>query len=284
MHLRQSCPFLGVVDSDTLRVEWEGQPRLLRLMDVDPERALPGGSVPATEFGRRTMQWLRGTVFEPVQDVTLEFPRDTPATSNSGKLLGYVSVAGENVNVRLVREGWSPCFDKYGHPRIYREEMERAELWARLEGRGVWGGCGGRGDYHALRAYWRLRAGQVDGCRHAAAMGEDILGCRNDYDEIAARARAGTQACIFSDLVRPFHMADGSVLIQLGNPRRPLAAFFPPQAAALAAFLERAFLGFGKPNYLYLTGTVTLAGEHPQISIEIPEQVGTCAPRTTEGG
>ena len=136
VQLRRSCPFLGVVDTDTLRVEWEGQPRLVRLMDVDPERALPGGAKPTTDFGRRTLRWIKEAVFEHVNEVVLEFPGEELTLSNSGKLLSYVFVRGENYNVRLVREGWSPCFNKYGHPRIHREDMARAELQARLERQG----------------------------------------------------------------------------------------------------------------------------------------------------
>lgn len=280
MHSRRSCPLLGIVEPHTLRVEWEGQPRLVRLMDVDPEQARPGGTKSATDFGRRTLRWAREVVLKDIHEIVLEFFGEEPLLSNTGKLLAYALVGGDNFNVRLVREGWSPCFNKYGRPRIYREEMERAEFRARLEGRGIWGGRGGRGDYHALKSYWNLRAGQVDDCRHSTALGEDILGCRNDYADIVARARSGTSACVFSDLARAFHMADGSILIQLGGPRRPLSAFFPPSASSLAGFLEREFLGFGKPNYLYFHGELSLAGEQPQIAVEMVEQVSTCPPRT----
>ncbi|MEE8386842.1 MAG: thermonuclease family protein [Dehalococcoidia bacterium] len=276
VQLRRSCSLLGVVDADTLRVEWEGHPRLVRLMDVDPERATPGGTKPTTDFGRRTLRWAKEVVFAQVTDVVLGFPGEEPQLSNSGKLLGYVFVGGENYNVRLIREGWSPCFTKYGNPRIFREEMEQAELQARLDGRGIWGGRGGRGDYHALKTYWLLRAGQVDACRHATATGEDILGCRLDYRDIVARAQSGTSGCVFSDLARAFHMADGSVMIQLGSPQNPLSAFFPPGARDLAGFLQREFLGFGKPNYLFFHGRLSMVGEQPQITIEMLEQVSTC--------
>ncbi|HVP09709.1 MAG TPA: thermonuclease family protein [Phycisphaerae bacterium] len=280
MSLRRTCPFLGLLDSDTLRVEWEGQPRLVRLMDVDPERATPGGAKPATEFGRRTLRWGQDVYFKDVAEVLLEFACDHVSLSNSGKLLCYAFVRGENCNVRLIREGWSPCFQKYGDPRIHRREMEQAELWARMEGRGIWGGLGGRGDYLALKNYWQLRAGQIAGFRLATGMGEDILNCRLDYPEIVSIARAKRAAHVFVELSRAFHNPDGSVLIQLGNPMQPFSALFPAGANGLAGFLEREFLGFGKPNYIYLNGEVTLTDGHPQITIEHPEQVGTCPPET----
>jgi micrococcal nuclease len=280
MALRRTCPFLGVLDGDTLQVAWDGGSRLVRPMDVDPERAMAGGSKPATELGRRTLRWARDVYFKEIAEVLLEFTSDGIALSNSGKLLCYVHVNGDLYNVRLVREGWSPCFQKYGHPRIHRMEMERAEFWARFEGRGIWSGLGGRGDYQALKNYWQLRAGQIACYRLATAMGEDILNCRLDYADIVAAARAKSRIHAFVEFVRAAHLPDNSVVIQLGSPQQPFSAFFPPDARALAGFLEREHLGFGKPNYVYLQGTLRLQDENPQIVIEHPEQVSTCPPDT----
>ncbi len=276
MQLRRSCRLLGVPNTDTLRVEWEGQPRSVRLMDVDPESAAPGGAKAPTDFGRRTLRWMREVVLKEVGEVVLDFAGEEIMLSNSGKLLCYAHVGGENLNVRLVREGWSPCFEKYGRPMDHREDMAHAELRARYEGRGIWGGRGGRGDYQVLKTYWRIRAGQVDDVRHAMAMGEDIMCCRHDYRDIVQRAQAGTEACVFGDLTRAFHMADGSVLIQIGSPQQPLSALFPPSAAPLAGFLEREILGFGKPNYLHFQGAMSMAGDVPQITVELLDQIATC--------
>jgi endonuclease YncB( thermonuclease family) len=280
MSLRRTCPFLGLLDSDTLRVEWEGQPRLVRLMDVDPERATPGGAKPATEFGRRALRWAQDVYFKDVGEVLLEFISDEISLSNSGKLLCYVFVRDDSCNVRLIREGWSPCFQKYGNPRIHRQEMEQAEFWARLEGRGIWGGLGGRGDYRTLKDYWQLRAGQIASYRLATAMGEDILNCRMDYPDILAIARARRQANVFVELTRAFHNADGSITCQLGNPMQPFSALFPPTMSGLAGFLEREYLGFGRPNYIYLNGTLTLSDGQPRIVIEHTDQVCTSPPQT----
>jgi len=280
MSLRRSCPLLGVVDSGTLRVEWEGAARLVRLMDVDPESASSGGAKPCTAFGRRTLRWIKEEYLQDVAEVLLEFPSDEKAVSNSGKLLCYVFVHGDNFNVRLVREGWSPVFQKYGAPRLYRGLMENAEFRARMEGRGVWGGQGGRGDYAVLKSYWQLRAGQIACFRLATAMGEDILNCRLDYQDIVAVARAKRTADFFVELVRPIHRPDNAVVFQLGSPAQPFSAFFPPVARDLACFLEREFTGFGKPNYVFLNGPASMSGDYPQVLIEHAEQVATCPPNT----
>ncbi len=278
MQLRRSCPLLAVVDTDTLRVQWEGAPRLVRLLDARPERATPGGYKPPTDFGRRTLRWMKEDFLQDAADVVLEFPDEDVSLSNGGKLLCHVIVRGESLNVRLVREGWSPCFEKYGRPRIHREALEHAELRARYEGEGIWGDRGGRSDYHALKAWWSLRAGLMDDCRRAIAMGEDVLCCRLFYREIVARADTGTAACVFADLARPYRMTDGSTIFQLGSPQQPLTAYFPPEASSLAGFVDREFLGTGRPNYLYFRGPLSLAGDHPQITIDLPDHVSTCPP------
>ncbi len=278
MSLRRSCPFLGVVDTGILRIEWDGQPREIRLMDVDPESGVPGGIKPSTEFGRRALKWARERFFLDVGEVTLEFPSNDLLFSNSGRLLCYVHVGGENYNVRLVREGWSPCFQKYGHSPTHREAFEEAEFWARMEGRGIWSGLGGRGDYGPLRTYWQIRAGQVTGYRLATAMGEDILSCRYDHRAITDLAKAETWGHIFADLVRTYHLPDGGVRIQVGSPCLPLTALFPPTARALAGFIEREFVGFGKPNYVYLEGPLSIEDGGPQILIEHHNQISTCPP------
>jgi micrococcal nuclease len=244
-------------------------------MDVSPERAAPGGPKQATHFGRQALAWARETYFKDHTEVDLEFPSDKPWHSNSGKLLAYAIAQGDNYNVRLVREGWSPCFEKYGLPRIHRAEMAGAELRARLEGRGIWGGLGGRGDYAALKAYWAQRAGQVESYRNALFMGEDILSTRMDGENILARAKAGAAATVFADVQRSCDVSDGSLLIQIGSPQLALCAHFPPSARSLAAFVEREYLGPFKSNYLFFTGQLSLAGPHPQIAIERPDQLSS---------
>ena len=278
MSLRRTCPVLGVVDTDVLRVEWDGEPRLARLRDVLPEPAGIGARRRPTEFGRRTLRWLRDTYLKNVAEVDLEFPGDEIELSNSGNMLCYVHARGECINVRIVREGWSPCFNRYGHPVIHRAEMERAELLARMEGRGVWGGSAGRNDYPALKAHWLLRAGQVNDCIKAATLGEDLYCARRDYALILSRAKSQTNVWVFADLAGTYHMTDGSVLMQVGNPRQPLCLFYPPSSRSLAHFIEREFVGFGKQNYLYFNGAMSLAADKPQITLEHLDEISTCPP------
>jgi len=54
-----------------------------------------------------------------------------------GRILGYVWVDGTNINVEIVRAGWSPFWTKYGAGK-YADEFRAAEAEAREQGRGLW--------------------------------------------------------------------------------------------------------------------------------------------------
>jgi micrococcal nuclease len=54
-----------------------------------------------------------------------------------GRTLAYLFVDGKNVNVEMVRSGWSPFFDRYGKGR-YQAEFEAAEQEARQARIGIW--------------------------------------------------------------------------------------------------------------------------------------------------
>jgi hypothetical protein len=200
--------------------------------------------------------------------------------SNSGKLLAYIVHGGQNINLRMVSEGWSPCFDMYGHPLRYCSEMYEAEHRARFEGRGVWGGLGGAADYSELKQYWLLRAGQIEAFRHARSMGEDVLCSRLHHKEISRRAKGGARTDLFTDVASSFHLADGATLMQLGSPQLPICAYFPSGSRDLAGYVERCFVGHGKANYFYLSGNLSLVHDQPQILVERLEQISPSPPRT----
>lgn len=276
---RRVCALREVVDAHTLLVQWNDRPQLLRLMDVAPESGSAAAGRTPTQFGRQTLRWATEDFFKGVRDVQIESPDDHWLSSNSGSQLGYAIVRGENYNVRLVREGFSPCFEKYGHPTTYRCEMEKAEQWARREGLGLWGSPV-REQYRSRKQWWLLRAGQVEGFRHAVDMGDDIFDCRAHYKEVVRHAKTGAKAAVFADVVGRFDLADGATLLQLGSPRQPLCAYFPPTLQGLSSFISEEYIGIGKPNYLYFDAVLSMEGNQPQFNIATPDQITTYPPRT----
>jgi micrococcal nuclease len=120
------CRVTRVVDGDTLRVRCAGRDERVRLLQIDtPEREEPlyveaREALRARIAGREV--WL-----EPWRE-----PRD-----DHGRLLAYAFAGGENLNLTMIREGFSPYFDRYGAGR-YAHEFAAAEREARTARRGLW--------------------------------------------------------------------------------------------------------------------------------------------------
>lgn len=129
----QLCPIVRIIDGDTADVmfEWHGtQKERLRFLQVDtPERGEPG-------FKEATAALAELIGDQPVR---LEFEEPgKPTRGNFGRLLVYVfNSRGQNINVELIRAGWSPYWTKYG-PGRFQAEMEAAEAEARAAKRAMW--------------------------------------------------------------------------------------------------------------------------------------------------
>jgi micrococcal nuclease len=120
------CRVTRVVDGDTLRVRCAGRHERVRMLQIDtPEReqalhAEAREALRARLAGREV--WL-----EPWRE-----PRD-----DHGRLLAYVFAGDENVNLTMIREGWTPHFERYGAGR-YAGAFAAAEREARAARRGIW--------------------------------------------------------------------------------------------------------------------------------------------------
>jgi len=118
------CTVTKVVDGDTVRVdcgEWVAPcpkwPRV-RLLNINtPERGKPRHDEATAALRKLVLG----------HDVYLRFedPRE-PTCGGYGRLLAYLLVDGVNVNVEMVREGWSEFETKYGEGR-FAGDFEAAE-------------------------------------------------------------------------------------------------------------------------------------------------------------
>lgn len=122
-------PVIRVVDGDTLHVRFRGRDESVRLLRINtPER----GQVGYGEATRALRRLVEG------RKVRLEFERrGNVERDRYGRLLAYVYVGHLNVNVEMVRLGWSPFWTKYGQGRL-ADEFRKAEKEARAERRGLW--------------------------------------------------------------------------------------------------------------------------------------------------
>ena len=116
-----------VVDGDTLWLRKDGVLTKVRLLRVDaPE---------SNEFGYREATQELERQLGDESSIKLEFEEER--ADEFGRLLAYVFVEGKNVNVALVRSGWSPYFTRYGRGK-YQSDFRQAESEARKEKLGIW--------------------------------------------------------------------------------------------------------------------------------------------------
>lgn len=122
----------SVVDGDTIRL---ANGKTVRLLQIDtPElygRAECFGAL-ASEATRRLLLDKRVTlVADPLLDDKDRY----------GRLLRYVYLDGQNVNLRLVAEGVAAPYFYRGEKGLFAWPLDRRAREAQAEGRGLWGHC-----------------------------------------------------------------------------------------------------------------------------------------------
>ena len=121
---------LYVIDGDTIKIEYEGKPERVRLLRIDtPEEGKPGRE--------ESMAALKALVGSGPVRLEFEKPGEEERGPRLRQLLAYVFVGDLNVNVEMVRLGWSRFWTKYGRGRL-AEEFGAAEREAREAKRGMW--------------------------------------------------------------------------------------------------------------------------------------------------
>ena len=138
-----------VVDGDTIVIRYNGKYEKVRMLCVntpesvhpDKKQNIPMGKVAS----RYTQKKLIG------KSVNLEF-EIKKLRGNYGRLLAYVFVDSQNLNLDLIRQGLSPYYTKYGKSEKYDTEFRAAEKQARKEKLNIWG------DPELTKKYLRLKS------------------------------------------------------------------------------------------------------------------------------
>jgi len=127
-----SATIARVADGDSLVLR--GGERV-RLLQIDaPE--LGGGEC----YGREAMREL-ARLLEPGDDVRLEFDPELDERDRHGRLLRYVHLEYDNVNVELVRRGAAAPFFLRAERGRYADDLLSAVEDARSAGAGMWRAC-----------------------------------------------------------------------------------------------------------------------------------------------
>ncbi|MEA1048408.1 thermonuclease family protein [Lamprobacter modestohalophilus] len=120
-----------VVDGDTIRVDLAGIDEPVRLIGIDtPER----GECFYDEATVRLSDLVLGTNVQLEQDVS---DRD-----RYDRLLRYVYLNGDDINYRMVREGYAKAAE-YPPDTAHAQSFAYAEMLAKRDGLGRWAGCVG---------------------------------------------------------------------------------------------------------------------------------------------
>ncbi len=128
------CKVTNVTDGDTLDVECRNLSDEVRMLRID-----------APEAGQRGHGGARSALAALVEnrDVYLLFEeKNVRQRGNYGRLLAYVYTDGRNVNVEMVRRGWSTFWTKFGEGR-FADAFRAAEEEARENEVGLWAGRSG---------------------------------------------------------------------------------------------------------------------------------------------
>ncbi|MGL5058502.1 MAG: thermonuclease family protein [Microcoleus sp.] len=285
---------IQVVDGDTVKVYLNGKIESLRLICVDTEESQPGSSKPVTAAGKAAAEMARkyfAVAGGGFTTVDLEFDTDDPIElalekhrDNYGRLLCYLYKDEENYNLKLIKEGWSPYFVKYGRSRLYHRQMTEAEAIAKAYNLAIWNPSSnikpGR-NYAHLLPWWSMRGSIVEEFRKTETTA-GVLSVRLDYPKILAASEAAKSITIFCDLQGGINKWVGSgALIYAGSVYHKLDLWIPDAAtdemAPLKRLIEKRYAGQGR-GYVYINGKVEQFKGKPQIVLKDIKQFSDFPP------
>lgn len=301
----KNLKLIKVIDGDTIKLRLNNEQESIRLICLDTEESQHGSDKPITNAGILASKWAKqyfGANEQGIPNgdvhVALEFDTNDPVQvclnkhrDNYGRLLCYVYKAGdpENYNVRIVREGWSPYFVKYGRSRLYHRQFVEAEVEAQAKGLGIWDpktdAGGNHRDYAMLIPWWSLRDSVVQDYRYMGIQA-GALSVRLDYDHLLEAARVGNEVTVFCDLQAGIDQWPGNgALIYAGSKFQKFNLWIPNKDSATAQtilrLIETRYANSGR-GYVYVSGGASLyppnAEGKPQIVITEVKQLADFPP------
>jgi micrococcal nuclease len=145
---------IRVVDGDTIVVRYNGKYEKVRLLCVDTPESVHSDKKQNIPMGKVATRYTQKKLTSKYVNLEFEIKR---LRGNYGRLLAYVFVDGENLNLDLVRQGLSPYYTKYGKSEKYDAEFRAAEKKARKEKLNIWGDPELTKKYLRLKSKWGQR-------------------------------------------------------------------------------------------------------------------------------
>lgn len=281
-----------VVDGDTLHVQRSGGTAKLRLLCVDTEERLHPGQAPSptkpqTVYGEETGQWAEKFFAGLGKDgarpkIGLCFPLGREEHDIYGRLLCHVILPdGSDYNLKIVREGRSPYFNKYGNSELEHPAFVSAQAAAQAEKLGIWnpatntpqtpGAPAARRPYPELLDWWNARAAAIDDFRQRSRKGERTLADGADFDaaEKLLNLPPSLDAELFCEIEKRSNEPNGELTLEVRSSRRDrhVRLFVPPEAREklAAARLDELTMEFHQ-NFVYARGKL----RRGEIGLELP--------------
>jgi endonuclease YncB( thermonuclease family) len=282
--VREEVELVGVESGDTFRVRRAGAVERVHLLSVDAEEPIAGRDAssmtkPQTPFGDECVRWVQALLRaragpDGTTHLTLVFPAGVARRDVYGRLLAHVLLDGdggdgEDLNLRLVREGKSPYYNKYGNSLVCHDAFVAAQEEARAKGLGIWDPKTNSGDvrgapaekrpYPELIAWWNARAAAIDAFRARVAQEPGSVLAAEDADGLArAAGEPGREVLVFGEIARVVPRGGGRDFVFRALDRsRELVARVPAERLAAYAPLQlETRVGTFRQNFLYVRGTL----------------------------
>lgn len=259
----------------------------VRIMSLDTEEASGGGSKPVTRWGKQAKRFAE-EFFDGVEEVVLEFPGDEPVEEavmkyrgNFGRLLVWVYKDGVDFQEVMIREGYSPYFNKYGNAEFeqHHKRYVQAEKDAQIKGIGVWDQVGVNGgvvrDYAKLTTWWELRARIIDEYRELVKTETGkVYNSRKDYQTLMDMAETGETVTVFTEVREVRRVAGVVGIIGIGAVDKPFSLRIQDVESAegldITRLLNNRYIGTEnepRRSYCYVTGKLAMFRGTPQLDI-----------------
>ncbi len=140
---------IRVVDGDTIVINYGGKYEEVRMLCVNTPKPVHPDEKQNIPMGKVASRYTQKKLIGKYVNLEFEIKR---LRGNHGRLLAYVFVDGQNLNLDLVMQGLSPYYTKYGKSKKYDAEFRVAEEQARKEKLNIWG------DPELTKKYLRLKS------------------------------------------------------------------------------------------------------------------------------
>jgi micrococcal nuclease len=138
-----------VVVGDTIVIRYDAKYEKVRLLCVNTPESVHPDTKQNIPMGKVASRYTQKKLIGKSVDLEFEIKK---LRGNYGRLLAYVFVDGQNLNLNLVRQGLSPYYTKYGKSEKYDAEFRAAEKQARKDKLNIWG------DPELTKKYLRLKS------------------------------------------------------------------------------------------------------------------------------